>query len=411
MHNQKHLPLFGITVVELGTNLAVPTATRVLADWGARVIKVEEPGGDPWRAIGSQNYCCPVTDEENPIFAVPNANKQFMAINLKQESGQKAMLALLGKADVFVSNIRAKGLSRLGLSYEAVQAVNPGVVYAHFSGYGPKGAEAPRPGYDLTAFWAKGGALIDWTDPGSYPMKPSGGFGDFVTGMSIASGILAALLGRQATGLGTRVDASLYSASIWYNSINVVSAQQRYGNHFPKSKMNPHNPFAGMYQCSDGEWIMININQFDKTYRQLCLMLGLDDLADDPRCCLVQNLKADATLMQGFISRMVGAFAQKSSQEWFDIFFANDLPCEKLMHHADVSTDAQAWDNGYIREVVFTGGTKAVMPCTPVQFSAYPQERYEAYSRIGQHTAAILADIGYADADIAHMAAEKAVVL
>lgn len=409
MDNNNTLPLKGITIIELGTNLAVPAATRILADWGAEVIKVEDLKGDPWRNIGIQNYGCPIESDENPIFAIPNANKKFVSINIKTSNGIKAMKSLLKNCDVFVSNIRAQGLERLGLDYESVKELNPNIIYTHFSGYGSKGEEATRPGYDLTAFWARSGALIDWSDPESYPMKPSGGFGDFVTSMSIAAGILAAVIGRTTTGMGTKINSSLYGSSIWYNGVSIVSAQEKYGNEFPKSKMNPHNPFASIYQCSDNEWIITTINQYNQYYNKVCGILEMNDLIDNEDYNTIDKLKADKSIMQSFIVRMVEAFKTKTCQEWFDVFNYNDLPCEKLVHHKNVSTDEQAKANGYIKDIKFENGEIAAMPSTPIQFSSYNLDRYDTYSRVGLDTAEVLKDNGFTDNEIEQMSNDNSI--
>ena len=151
-------PLEGIKVVELGTHVAVPMAARLMADWGAEVIKVESLTGDLWRSYGL-NVKTPVTDEENPIFAVPNANKRLIALNLKTDKGRE---------DVFMSNVRLKGLKGLGLDYESLSRRFPKLVYFHFTGYGYDGPWAKRPGFDIAAFWSAG-AMIGRRTPFPHP--------------------------------------------------------------------------------------------------------------------------------------------------------------------------------------------------------------------------------------------------
>jgi crotonobetainyl-CoA:carnitine CoA-transferase CaiB-like acyl-CoA transferase len=225
--------------------------------------------------------------------------------------------------------------------------------------------------------------------------------------MSIASGILAAVIGKMTTGMGTRLDASLYSASVWYNSVSIVSAQERYGNQFPKSNLNPHNPFSGIFKGSDNEWIIITINQYNQTYNKLCSMLEMTDLIDNPLYSEVSKLKNDEAVMKAFMTRMFDAFETKTSKEWFRIFQKNDLPCEILVHHKDVSTDPQALENGYIRNVEFKNGEKIAMPTTPVQFSAYDTECYETYCKIGMNTKDFLLYLGYTEEQIEELVAKK----
>jgi crotonobetainyl-CoA:carnitine CoA-transferase CaiB-like acyl-CoA transferase len=409
MENKLPLPLEGIRVVELGTNFAVPLATRLLADWGAEIIKVEGIDGDPLRTRGMQNYQCPIDDDENPIFVVPNANKKFVCIDLKAPDGRQAMLRLIETADVFISNVRYKSLSRLGLGYEALSQINPKLIYAHLSGYGNEGEEAWRPGYDLTAFWARSGALVDWTEIGGYPFKPAGAFGDFVVSMGVASGILAAVIGRASTGTGTRLDVSLYSAGVWYNAINVVSTQERYGNKYPKSKLLPHNPLACTYMGSDGNWLMIIANPFVKYFDTICGVLGLHDLVGSPVYGDIKKLKSDDMLMQQLVARISEAFSHKTTDEWYRLFNENDIPCEYLYHHADVSQDAQAWANGYLQNVTFENGAQVVMPSTPVKFYHFASRSYDTRCRLGMHTQQVLEACGYCAKDIAQMADAKIV--
>jgi crotonobetainyl-CoA:carnitine CoA-transferase CaiB-like acyl-CoA transferase len=409
MENKLPLPLDGIRVIELATNLAVPLSTRPLADWGAEIIKVESPGGDPYRTRGLQNYRCPIDDEENPVFVIPNANKKFVCLDLKSAEGKQALLRMVKTADVFISNIRYPGLVRLGLGYDVLSGINPGLIYAHFSGYGNEGEEAWRPGFDLTAFWARRGALVDWTDIGCYPFKPAGGFGDFVTSMSSASGILAAIIGRKTTGAGTRLDVSLYSAAIWYNAINVVSTQKCYGNEYPKPKENPHNPLAGTYMGSDGDWLMILAQPFSKYYDMICKILGMDDLVGSKVYGAIKNLKADEKLMEYFVGRIVNAFSKKATDEWMRIFNENDIPCEYLYHHSHISEDPQAWSNDYLQKVTFESGSEVAMPKTPVKFYNYPSASYDTRCRLGMHTREVLREHGYSEEEIKKISGTEAI--
>ena len=145
------LPLEGVNVVELGTHVVVPNATRFLADWGANVIKIEAPLGEEWRKVGP-SYKTPMTDEENPLFQEQNSNKRLIGINLKSEDGVAVFCKLIARADIFVSNVRMNSLLKMGLGYDDVKAFNASIIYAHFTGYGHKGADAARPGFDMSTF-------------------------------------------------------------------------------------------------------------------------------------------------------------------------------------------------------------------------------------------------------------------
>lgn len=319
------------------------------------------------------------------------------------------MRTLIRNADVFITNVRYKSLVKLGLGYEELSKDHPELIYAYFSGYGSEGIEAWRPGYDLTCFWARSGALADWTNPGDYPFKPAGAFGDFVVSMSVASGILAAVVGRQNTGRGTRLDVSLYSAAIWYNGVSIVSTQDRYKNEFPKPRLRPHNPLAGTYMGNDGNFLMIIANPFSKYYDKICTILGLDEFVGSEIYGDIKRLKSDPQLMEHFVQCMIEAFSKKSSTEWYALFNENDIPCEYLNHHADVSKDPQAWANGYLQKVTFGNGAEVTMPTPPVKFYNYGTEDYQTACRLGMDTADILEKNGYSKEDIDAMAQSKAI--
>lgn len=192
---EKMMPLQGVKVVEMSTVVAAPTTARMLCAYGAEVIKVESLGGDVMRLAGTHEMT-PYEDDLNPLFTIHNSNKKFISLNIKSEDGKKALLDLLAEADVFITNVREKSLIRNGIDYETLKEINPGLIYAHFTGYGEKGPSANDPGFDISAFWLRSGPLADWQTKGSFPFLPTYAFGDMVTSNSFLSGILMALLQR-----------------------------------------------------------------------------------------------------------------------------------------------------------------------------------------------------------------------
>ena len=155
---QKKLPLEGVKVVEMGTVVAAPTTARVLCAYGAEVIKVETLDGDVMRLAGTHEFT-PYEDDLNPLFTIHNSNKKFLSLNFKTPEGKKILMDLLKDADVFITNVREKSLLRNGLDYETLKTWNPGLIYAHFLGYGDKGPVASNPGFDISAFWLRSGPI------------------------------------------------------------------------------------------------------------------------------------------------------------------------------------------------------------------------------------------------------------
>jgi crotonobetainyl-CoA:carnitine CoA-transferase CaiB-like acyl-CoA transferase len=200
-------PLAGLRVVELGVWVAGPAAAALLADWGADVIKVEPPAGDPMRGVfGSLGIG---DDMPNPAFALDNRGKRSVVLDLREPEARDRLEDLLATADVFVTNLRPDALDRLGLEPEATVARHPQLVYTSVSGYGLRGDDRNRPTYDIGAFWARSGLAVQMADGDGTPLNARGGIGDHITGLAALAGLLAAVLDQRATGRGRVVEVSL----------------------------------------------------------------------------------------------------------------------------------------------------------------------------------------------------------
>lgn len=403
------LPLEGYTVIELGTHVVVPNAGRFLADWGAKVIKIEVPSGEEWRKVGP-SYCTPMTKEENPLFQEQNANKRLIGLNLKTEEGKEVFRKMIRKADVFIGNVRMRSLAKMGLDYESLKGLNSSLIYAHFTGYGTEGAEASKPGFDMSTFWARSGAMRDWSDPEGFPFKPPGGFGDAATSAAFTTGILAAIIGRQADGKGTFVTSSLHACGIWYNQTGIISAQ--YGNKYPPSPMEARNPFTHTYKCGDGEYLITTVPNYDANFNRVMTAMGLEEYCDDPRYCR----RTDEGLFAGnnlrdFIAIMNARFMEKGRDEWMEILSKADIACERLLHQKDVADDQQAWENGCLERVTFpTSGKSVAFPTVPVRFSEYQVGGMDMPGAVGEDTDEVLQEYGYAQSEIDSMREAKAIL-
>lgn len=396
---QLTLPLQGYRVVDLSTHLAVPTAGRLMADWGAEVIKVESFGGDEWRILGNI-YGVPTADDENPCFTMQNAGKKLVALNLKAPEGKDALLKLLETADVFLCNIRLKSLQKLGLDYESLKERFPRLVYLHFTGYGYEGPDAERPGLDKAAFWAKSGVMADFVgSKGEHPINPLSGFGDATTSSMMLSGVLAALLSRERTGKGTFVTASLYGCALWYACMGLIVRQEPFNNEYPKDADMPLRPLAHFYECSDGEWIMLSNVDHDRLYPIYARILGLDP--EDPR------FTSSAAMDKGgynvdLAALMRAAFKKKTSTEWSKDLEEADLVHERIVHLTDAVKDPQAWANDYLSAVEYPSGLKVTMPTNPVQFGKeFDVQPVRNSGRVGRDTEDVLAGIGYSAEQLA----------
>ena len=344
MNRSLPLPLEGLKVVELGTHVAVPVAGRYMGTLGADVIKVESIRGDEWRGVGV-SYRAVATEQENPVYTFPNSNKKFLSLNLKAPEGKKVMLDLLRTADVFLTNVRMKSLLKLGLGYEDLKELNPALIYCHFTGFGSKGPEASRPGFDVAAFWAKGGLMADLPFEGDYPLKPAGAIGDSIVSGSVLNGVLTALLARYKTGKGTMVTTSLYQNAIWVNGTNVITAQKMYGNRYPKSKTVPDDPISFIYRCKDGEWITTAVVDYNGNWEKVCKAFGIGDYVNDPRFSTEAAVLSNPEHVRELSRLIRESFLTKDSEEWCRILTEADIVFSKASHIQDIATDEQAWAN------------------------------------------------------------------
>lgn len=389
---EKMMPLQGVKVVEMATVVAAPTTARMLCAYGAEVIKVETLDGDVMRLAGTHEMT-PYEDDCNPLFTIHNSNKKFVSLNIKTEEGKKALLDLLADADVFITNIREKSLIRNGLDYETLKKDNPGLIYAHFTGYGEKGPSAGDPGFDISAFWLRSGPLADWQTEGSFPFLPTYAFGDMVTSSSFLSGILMALFAKAQTGKGTKVTTSLFANGIWCNAIGVVQTQFE-RKHLNPEPLRPTDPFNQTYLCKDGRWIGVYCNEYVADKEKFAKLYGIEEIIDDPRYNSIDTMH-ETGVIEGIIEKCNEIFLTRTAQEWRDFFSENNVACEILKQSCEVSSDPQAIENGYMTPVEYPDHTTVMMPTPPVSFSEYGKREYEPTGSIGDDTDEVLASLGY----------------
>lgn len=403
MENQK--PLSGYRVVELANYIAAPVCARLMSDWGADVIKIEPIGGEIFRFFGPV-MSAPATEDENPLWEITNSGKRGMGLDLKAPEGLKIIHKLLENADVFVTNNRAEALEGLKLDYESLKDKYPRLVYAVVTGYGEKGPDVNAQGFDLSAFWARGGFMCDLVQPGQYPVYSPAGFGDMAVGTSLFGGVCAALLRREKTGCGDKISISLYGSSIWFSSLLITTAQKRYGNKFPKER-SEGNPMGISYCCKDGEWILITLMaEHEKYWASFCKAIDRPDLIDDERFCVRTNVHNHRGEL---ISILEEAFAKKNSDEWIEVFKKDGISHDKLRHFRDIENDEQARVNGFVQERTYDGGGKGVVTCPPIQSAFMGEASYQRGPLLGEHTEEVLKEAGYKPAEIEELKRTKIV--
>ena len=401
-------PLSGLRVVELSTFVAAPACTKVLADWGAEVIKVESGKGDSFRTFGPV-FNVPATAGENPLFDLLNGGKRFVSLDIKKPEGLELLYRLLETADVFVTNNRDKALTKAGLDYDTLKAKFPRLIYAHLTGFGDVGPKKNNPGFDVVAFWAMTGFMADMSiqTEHSYPVGAPTGMGDVITSSMLSSALLGALYARQRTGKGDRVTVSLYGTSIWCNSVLITAAQQKYGYKFPKGRYDP-GPTA--YKTSDGEWIQTSILEYDRYFPALCRVLGVPEMAKDPRF-KTQKTSLQPENKRYQIELFEKIYATKTADEWVRELSAADITVDKLAHFKDIPHDEQARQNGFIVEHAMPSGETCYLSRPSARFDSMETPPVSCAAHLGEDTAAVLKELGLSDAEISRLADEGVAML
>jgi len=376
--------LTGLTVLDLTRVLSGPFATMTLADLGADVVKIEQPGtGDDTRQWGP-----PFQGDEAAYFLSVNRNKRSLAVDLKLTDGLALVRDLARRADVVVENFRPGTAARLGLGYDDLSADNPGLVYASISGYGQTGPDSHRAGYDAIA-QARSGIMSVTGEADGPPVRVGVSSADLVAGMWAVIGILAALRERDRSGQGQWVDISLLDGSVsWLTYVAAGyfatgTRPPRYGSAHPT--IAPYQGFA----TKDGE-LMLAVGN-DAIWRRFAPAAGLDDLVDDPRFA-TNPLRVSHR--DELLPLVADAMASRTSAQWVEVLDAAEVPVGPIQTVDEVVTDPQVLARGMVGEVEHpTAGTLRTIGC-PVRLTATPPQVRTAPPLLGQHTDDVLAELG-----------------
>lgn len=388
--------LSGLKVVEIGTHVAVPYFARVLADWGAEVVKIEPPQGEAYRHIGEM-FRLPTQERNNPIFVPYNLNKKSLCLDLKKSEGQEVVHRLLSEADVLAMNARPQALDRLGLNLESLRARYPRLIVAHLNGFGPRGDEKDRPGFDSAAFWCRSGVIGEWMNAGDRPFKPFYGFGDAVASSQLLAGVLAALYTRERTGLGDTVHVSLFHAGLWTNVAGILRGNPQFGKEFPQPRTNPITPMDTFYRTKDGKWVLIAETAYDRKSGAYFDLIGRPELKDDPDYCTWAGAFERLAEMVAIFDE---GFAKVTSDEVAAMLDRIDTVYEFARVPSDVVTDRQAWANDFLTEVQTPDGEPFVIPTNPVVFDSQGAADYGPAPLLGENSQEVLRSLGYSEADI-----------
>jgi crotonobetainyl-CoA:carnitine CoA-transferase CaiB-like acyl-CoA transferase len=334
-------PLAGRRVIELGVWVAGPAAAGLMADWGADVIKVEPPSGDPQRHIfGAIGVA---TQTGVPPFEIDNRGKRSVVLDLHQPEALEQMHQLLATADVFVTNVRPAALERLGLHHDAVLARHPHLVYASLTGYGLEGPEHQRAGYDIGAFWARSGLAHTMVPPDRLPPPLRAGSGDHATGITLLAGILAKLLERERTGRGGLVATSLLRTGMYLLGWD-IGIQLRFGKREgTRAREQNRDPLVNCYRTGDGHGIWLLLLEGNRHWPNLVAALDRPELLTDERFIDARARRKNA---EQVVAALDEAFARWDKDDLVERFDRHDVWWAPINSIADVIADPQAIASG-----------------------------------------------------------------
>ncbi|WP_420991688.1 CaiB/BaiF CoA transferase family protein [Cupriavidus sp. 30B13] len=383
--NAADLPLAGFTVVDLTRVLAGPYCTMMLADLGARVIKIENPdGGDDSRHVG------PFVDGESAYFASVNRNKESIALDLKAPRDRAVLAAMIAGADVLVENFRAGVMEKLGFTWEALHAANPRLVYCSISGFGQTGPYRERPAYDMVV-QAMGGLMSVTGENGGNPVRVGVSIGDLGAGLYAAIGIQSALLKRSRTGLGERVDIGMLDCQVALLENAIARHAATGAVPAPLGTRHPSITPFDMFRTGDGFIVIAAGN--DNLFRKLCAALGDAALAADPRFATVAARNQHHAELKDCLEALL---AHAGSAAWSGRLEAAGVPHGPLQSVADIVRDPHVQARGMLLQASIGDDRPITLAGNPVKVGAAPAA-FAAAPRLDQHREALLAEFGTTD--------------
>ncbi|MGH9086299.1 MAG: CaiB/BaiF CoA transferase family protein [Acidimicrobiales bacterium] len=389
-------------VLEVAIYAFVPSATAILADWGAEVLKVEHPVmGDPGRTTAAWGVPAEVHGVSH-LWEVANRGKRAMALDIATPEGKDILLQLVDESDVFVTNFLPPARRKLGIEPEDIMGRNPAIIYARGSAQGPRGELAERGGFDGISYWGRSGAAIGVTPPDQdFPLAmPGPGFGDLQSGVAMAGGITAALYKREKTGEGVVVDVSLMSMGLWAMGMTISGTSVLDTDALPHQfHADSTNPLVNQYRTKDGHVVSLAFLQSDRYWPEFCVLVDrLDWLADER----FTDAAARERNRGACIQLLEELFAGKPLCEWQDLLSQQDGQWDVLLPAGRVQNDLQAQANGYVQRVQHEGAGKVVLVPAPAQFDGQVPQLGRAPA-LGADTDEVLRERGLDDEAIADL--------
>lgn len=403
-------PLDDVNVVEMATFIAVPATGRLLSDMGAHVIKIESAKGDNLR-FTAPSEGRPLDQDENTSFDLENSGKEIITLDVRTPEGKGVLDKMLSNADILLTNWRPQALERHGLDYETLKKKFPKLVMGNVTGYGEKGPDKDLPGFDYTAFFARGGWSGSLYQKGTVPGNWIPGLGDHQAAMTLAAGVLGAMHRARITGQGEHVSVSLLHASIYMQAMLIQASQ--YGDKFggskyPMDRRNNVNPWLPCAKTKDDRFIQICCPVYDAYFPAVMKAIGREDLIGDPLWSSLAELNKQKKTQEMY-DIFQAAMLEKTAAEWKPILTKYDIPFSICQTWDEILQDKQAWATDVFSTIDYPSGKKTMVR-TPVDFEESPLAPYEKAPKMGTQSVQVLKELGYDDASIKKMIDDKTIV-
>jgi crotonobetainyl-CoA:carnitine CoA-transferase CaiB-like acyl-CoA transferase len=391
----------GLKVVDLASFIAGPSAAVILSDFGAEVLKVEPPTGDPWRH-GHNIPPQPQAKDAYP-WHLANRNKRGITLDLKSPSAAPVLEKLVKWADVFIVNTPHHARKKLKLEYDDVLQWNSRLIYADLTGFGEKGPDANLPGFDITSYWARSGLLAMTRDAGVPPTWPVAGSGDNATAVGLYSAIVTALYRRERTGKGSYVTTSLLAEGVWSASVSIQAALCEAKFFAPHDRKNPANAAMNVYQASDGVWFVLIVTP-DKL-APIATAIGRSDLLTDPRFSnpakLVENMRQLTEILDNI-------FGSRPMAHWYEVFNSVHVTFGAVRGPQEVINDPQLRLNDIVVPLEGAGAKLTSTISSPIQVHGVSKVLAQRAPALGEHTEEVLKELGFSASEIEGLRASGA---
>ena len=392
----------GLKVVDFASFIAGPGAATILSDFGAEVVKVEPPTGDPWR---NGHKIPPQPQADDPYqWHLANRNKRGITLDLKSPNARPVLERLVKWADVFIVNTPHPARKKLRLEFDDVVQWNQRLIYADLTGFGEKGPDADLPGFDITSYWARSGLLSMTRDIGAPPTWPVGGSGDNATAVGLYSAIVTALYHRERTGKGSYVTTSLLAEGVWSASVSIQAAlceAKFYGLH---DRKHPANAALNVYRASDGTWFVLIVTP-DKL-AAVAKAIDRGDLLTDPRFSDPDKLMQNMSQLAAILDEVFGA---QPMAHWYAVFSGVHVTFGAVRGPQEVVNDPQLQLNDIVVPLEGAGGKLTSTISSPIQVHGVTKVPAKRAPALGEHNDEVLKQLGFSTAEIDCLHASGAV--